>query len=89
MHAPDGDRAADVDQPRLLLRMYTDMIASKAVGQFLAGRVEGELRALVQGGPKAFRTELLGQVAHAGQARFSRLPSSPKTWATPRHSSTA
>ncbi len=34
----------------------------------LSGYLEGEPRALVQGGPEAFGPELLGQVAHAGQA---------------------
>ena len=40
----------------------------KRVGQLAPGRLEGELGALVQGGPEPLGAELLGQVAHAGQA---------------------
>ena len=68
VHAAHRDRAADVDQAGLLLGVDADVVAPEGVGQLAARRLEGELRALVEGGAEALGAELLGQVAHAGQA---------------------
>ena len=89
MQAAHRDGATDIDQPRLLLGMHPDVIAPEPIGEFFAGRVQSKLRPLVQCGAESFGAELLGQITHTESPRFSRLPNSPKTWATPRHSSTA
>ena len=67
VHPAHRHRAADVDQAVLLLRVHADVVPAEAAGQLAAGRLEGESRALVQGGAESLRAEFLGQVAHAGQ----------------------
>ena len=90
VHTAHRDRAPDVDQPGLLLGMHAHVVAPEAVGELAAGRVQGELGPLVQGGPESLGARAPAPGSACGPSpRFSRLPSSPKSWATPRHSSTA
>src|ERR1035441_3916058 len=60
VHAAQRDRAADVDQAGLLLGMDPHVVPPEGVGQLAARGLEGELRALVQGGPEPFGAEFLG-----------------------------
>ena len=48
--------------------MHPDVVTAERGGQLTSGRLEREVRALVERGPESLGTELLGQVAHAGQA---------------------
>ena len=60
MHPPHWDRATDVEEARLLLRVDADMVAPECRGQLTAGRLQRERGALVEGRPEPLGTELLG-----------------------------
>ena len=68
MHPADRHRAADVEEARLLLAVDADVVAPEPVVSSSPGRLEGEAGPLVELGAEPLGPELLGQVAHAGQA---------------------
>ena len=72
VHPPHRHRAADVEESALLLGVHADVVAPEGGRQLAAGRLEGEVRPLVQRAAESLGAELLGQVAHPGQARGSR-----------------
>ena len=65
---PTGTEQPDVGEPLLLLGVHPHVVAPVAAGELLAGRDEVEAGALGQLVAEALGTELLDQVAHAGQA---------------------
>ena len=71
---PTGHRATHVEQARLLLWVHTDVVTAERSGQLTAGGRKREFGALVEGGSETLRTELFGQVAHAGQAAVLPVP---------------
>ncbi len=74
VHPADGDGAADVHQPGLLLGVDTDVVAAEAVGELSPRGHERERGALLERSPEAFGPQLLDQVAHPGQAAVLAVP---------------